>query len=339
MSFWDHLEVFRSSLFRVLGVLLVFMIIYFSILRLFFDSFVLGPTTSDFFLYRWIPYFKSDFHIDIININVASQFMTHVSTSFWFALVTAFPFVIWELWRFVSPALYTNEKRPIRFAFSFGTGMFYLGCLVGYCIVFPFTFRFLTEYELSADITNQISLNSYMGTFLMMIFVMGIVFEMPLLIWVLSRIGLVNKQMLRKYRRHAIVALLILAAIITPSGDPFTLTVVFVPLYLLFELGIVLARPAEKEEDDDEEPAPADSKPEDNPSDDTPAEPDNETPAESDNNTPAEPEPTEPQAESVPEQQDLFSGQQDLFSGQQDYSYEQDIFSTAHPSEDTSEQP
>ena len=253
MSFWDHLEVFRGTLFRVFGVLLAFMIIYFFIMKLFFNDFVLGPTSSDFFLYKLIPYFKSDFHVDIININVASQFMTHVTTSFWFALVTAFPFLMWELWRFVSPALYNNEKRPIRFAFTFGTGMFYLGCVIGYCIVFPFTFRFLTEYELSADITNQISLNSYMGTFLMMIFVMGIVFELPLLIWVLSRIGLVTKQMLRKYRRHAIVALMLLAAIITPSGDPFTLTVVFVPLYLLFELGIVLARNEKKDDEEDED--------------------------------------------------------------------------------------
>lgn len=251
MTFWDHLEVFRGAALRIVGVLLVLMVGTFTLMTKFYDPFVLGPTTDKFFLYRLLPNFHGEFHVDIININVASQFLTHVSTSFWFALVLAFPYVIWEIWRFVSPALYNNEKRPVRFAFLFGTGMFYLGCAVGYCVVFPFTFRFLTEYQLSADIVNQISLNSYMSNFLTLVFVMGLVFEMPLLIWLLSNMGIIDKSFLRKYRRHAIVILVILAAIITPSGDPFTLTVVFTPLYLLYELGILLARKPDPEDDDD----------------------------------------------------------------------------------------
>ena len=252
MTFWDHLEVFRGGALRIVGVLLVLMVGTFSLMTQFYDSFVLGPTTSDFFLYKLLPNFKGEYHVDIININVASQFLIHVSTSFWFALVLAFPFVIWEIWRFISPALYTQEKRPVRFAFLFGTGMFYLGCAVGYCIVFPFTFRFLTEYQLSAEITNQISLNSYMSNFLTLVFVMGIVFEMPLLIWLLSNIGIIDKSFLRQYRRHAVVILLILAAVITPSGDPFTLTVVFVPLYALYELGILLARKPDSEDESED---------------------------------------------------------------------------------------
>ena len=125
--------------------------------------------------------------------------MTHVTTSFWLALVLSFPILIWELWKFVSPALYKNESRPVGFAFLFGTGMFYLGCLISYCIIFPFMFRFLTEYELSSEITNQINLNSYMHNFLMMIFVIGLVFELPLLIWVLSKLGIIDRSFLRKY--------------------------------------------------------------------------------------------------------------------------------------------
>ena len=117
-----------------------------------------------------------------------------------------------------------------------------LVCAVGYGVVFPFTFRFLTEYQVSTEIVNQISLNSYMGNFLMMVFVMGLVFEIPLLAWVLSAIGVVNKSFLKKYRRHAVVVLLILAAVITPTGDPFTLMVVFLPLYLLYELSIKVVR-------------------------------------------------------------------------------------------------
>lgn len=253
LSFWGHLEVLRWALFRVAVALVILMVACFVAMPYVFDSFVLGPTTSDFFLYRWLgqfsrllPFFDGfadeQFKVDIININVASQFMTHMTTSFWFALVLIFPYLIYEIWKFVSPALFPHEKKSIGFAFSFGTVMFFLGCALGYCLVFPFTFRFLTNYTISANIVNQISLNSYMNNFLMMIFIMGVVFELPLLIWVLSNMGMVNRAFLKQYRRHAIVVLMILAAVITPSGDPFTLMVVFLPLYCLYELGIRLAR-------------------------------------------------------------------------------------------------
>ena len=262
-TFWGHLEVLRWALVRVAVVVFVAMVGWFIVMPDIFKPFVLGPTTSDFFLYRllgvlggWIPFlpdFSNDaYRVDIININVASQFMTHITTSFWFALVTAFPYLIYEIWKFISPALYDNEKGSIGLAFTFGTGMFYLGCAVGYTVIFPFTFRFLTEYQLSAEITNQISLNSYMGTFLMMVFVMGLVFEIPLLAWVMSKLGLIDKEFLVKYRRHAVVVMLILAAAITPTGDPFTLSIVFIPLYLLYELAIRIVRSGEIEEEDEE---------------------------------------------------------------------------------------
>jgi len=253
LTFWGHLEVLRWSIFRVGIVVILAMIGWFIVMPDIFKPFVLGPTTSEFFLYKWLgslgdifpflPDFSNDdYHVDIININVASQFMTHITTSFWFALVTAFPYLIYEIWKFISPALYDNEKGSLRMAFLFGTAMFYLGCAVGYGVIYPFTFRFLTEYQLSAEITNQISLNSYMGTFLMMVFIMGIVFEMPLLAWVLSRLGLISQDFLKSYRRHAVAVLLILAAAITPTGDPFTLAIVFIPLYLLYELSIKVVR-------------------------------------------------------------------------------------------------
>lgn len=144
------------------------------------------------------PDFSNDhFSVELININVASQFLTHISTSFWFALVLIFPYLTFEIWRFVQPALFDNEKKSVGLAFAFGTFMFFLGCAVGYFLVFPFTFRFLTEYQLSPLITNQISLTSYMGNFLMLIFVMGIVFELPLLAWLLSKLGLVTKTFFR----------------------------------------------------------------------------------------------------------------------------------------------
>lgn len=252
MTFWSHLEELRRSLFRMAGVLLAAMIGCFAAMPYLFDRVILAPTTSDFPLYRWLsalgggsswlPDFGGEFAVKIINYNVASQFLTHIGTSFWLALLLTFPYLIYEVWRFVCPALFPNERRNVAFAFLCGTLLFFAGCTVGYGVVFPFTFRFLTEYRLSEAIANQISLDSYMGNFLMMIFLMGLVFELPLLVWLLSRLGLVSRSLLKTYRRHAVVVLLVLAALITPSGDPFTLLVVFLPVYLLYELGIRLCR-------------------------------------------------------------------------------------------------
>lgn len=261
MTFWEHLDVLRMSLFHILGFVLVAFIGCFIAMPYIFDPVILGPTTSNFFLYKFFaslghlpfaPDFSDDnFHVDIININVASQFMTHMSTAFWLALVITFPIIMWEIWKFVRPALLPNEKSNISLAFTSGTFMFFLGCAVGYCIVFPLTFRFLTQYRIGDEIQNQINLNSYINMFLMLIFVMGLVFELPLLAWILSKLGLVNKAFLRKYRSYAVVVLLVLAAVITPSGDPFTLMVVFLPLYLLYELSIKVVRDAPPQEEDE----------------------------------------------------------------------------------------
>ena len=252
-SFWEHLDDLRHTLFRVVVALFVCVAVSFFAMPYVFDRFVLGPTTSDFFLYRWlgalgtrIPFLPdfsdSSFAVDIININVASQFMTHISTSFWFALVLVFPYLIYQIWLFVRPALYPKEIRNVRSAFLFGTVMFFAGCAVGYCIVFPFTFRFLVEYQLSASIVNQINLSSYISNFVMMVFVMGLVFELPILAWIMSSLGLINREFLVKYRKYAVVILLILAAVITPTGDPFTLMLVFLPLYLLYAISIRVVR-------------------------------------------------------------------------------------------------
>ena len=228
-----------------------------------YDQYVMGPTRADFFLYRYlcilttsipfIPDFCDEsFHIEIVNINLASQFFRHMSTSFWMALILTFPYLVFEIWRFVNPALYSHEKNKVRSACIFGTLMFFIGCFLGYSIIYPITFRFLSTYQLSPDIKNQISLDSYMDNFLMMIFIMGVMFELPLISWLLSKLGLVTRAFFRRYRRHAIVILLVLAAFITPSGDPFTLGVVFIPLYILYELSYFLVKEEEEEPEDEE---------------------------------------------------------------------------------------
>ncbi|MFT3994059.1 MAG: twin-arginine translocase subunit TatC [Dysgonomonas sp.] len=266
MSFWDHLEEFRWTLLRSIAALFVFTIIGFIFMPYLYDTVIMGPSRADFFLYRYLcsvsanmpfmPDFCDDnFHVDIINIQLASQFFRHMTTSFWLAVVLTFPYLVFEVWRFIRPALYISERKSVRWVFVFGTVMFFIGCTVGYVLVFPITFRFLATYQLSETIINQISLDSYMDNFLMLVFIMGLVFELPLVSWFLSQLGMLNRSFFKKYRRHAIVGLLVAAAFITPSGDPFTLSVVFFPLYFLYELSALFVKPAPQkglDSDDDD---------------------------------------------------------------------------------------
>ncbi|MDR1676576.1 MAG: twin-arginine translocase subunit TatC [Tannerella sp.] len=266
MSFWDHLEELRWTLFRSIFALFILAIAFFAFMRGdggIFPNVIMGPTRGDFLTYRLFcsvassfsflsEFCNTDFRIEIINIKLATQFFTHMTTSFWLALVCAFPYLMFEVWKFIRPALYENEKKNVRWVFLFGTGMFFIGCAVGYFLVFPMTLRFLATYEIYDAINEQVSLDSYMDNFLMLIFIMGIIFEMPLLSWLMSKLGLLHRGFFNRYRRHAVVVLLILAALITPSGDPFTLSLVFVPLYALYELSAFFVKPAPKEEDDDE---------------------------------------------------------------------------------------
>lgn len=262
MSFWDHLEALRWTLFRCILALLVFTIASFSVMRYLFDHVIMAPCYGDFATYRlmckvtssvsFLPDFCDPaFKVNIVNIKLATQFFTHMSSSFWLALLLTFPYLVYEVWKFIRPALYENEMKSLRWVFSFGTVMFFIGCSVGYFIVFPMTLRFLATYELSAAISEQVSLESYMDNFLMMIFIMGLVFEMPLLSWLLSQIGILNRSFFRTYRRYAIVGLLVAAAFITPSGDPFTLSLVFFPLYSLYELSAFFVKKAPEEAGDD----------------------------------------------------------------------------------------
>ena len=260
MSFWDHLEELRWTLFRSVFALLIFTVAGFFVLPYLFDSVILKPCYSDFYTYKWmckvsalLPFFPDfcdqHFYVETVNIKLATQFFTHMSTSFYLALLLTFPYLVYEIWLFISPALYPNEKKNTKGAFLGGTVMFFIGCAVGYFLVFPMTLRVLATWEISKTIGHQVSLESYMDYFLMMIFMMGIVFELPLLSWLLSQIGILKRSFFRKYRRYAVVALLIAVAVITPSGDPFTLAVVFFPIYGLYELSAFVVKKDPPEEE------------------------------------------------------------------------------------------
>ena len=243
----------KTTKILVIAVVVVALAIAaFSVMPWMFDNVILAPCDGDFVLYKAFDsiskamggngFQTAGFRVELINIKLASQFYIHISTSFWLALALSFPITLYLLWTFVSPALYPNEKRGAKMAFLLGNVMFFLGVAVGYFVIFPVTLRFLADYHVSSRVPNQISLESYIDTFMMLIFVMGMVFEMPLLAWLLSRAGLLRRSVFRKFRKHAAVALLLLAAIITPTGDPFTLMLVFLPIYLLYELSALLVK-------------------------------------------------------------------------------------------------
>jgi len=259
MSFWDHLEELRWTLLRVIIVLIIFTIVGFIFMPWIFDRVILAPAQPDFFLYtgmcklsKFIPLLRDfcnlDFTVSMINIELTAQFLRHLTTSFWLAILLICPYILFEIWKFISPALYEHEKRNVRWVFLFGSIMFFIGCFVGYAVIFPIILRFLYTYSLSDIIQNQLSLDSYMNNFLTLALIMGLVFEMPLISWLLSQIGILKKSFFRKYRRHAIMVLLTAAALITPTGDPFTLSLVFFPMYGLYELSVLLVKADNPEE-------------------------------------------------------------------------------------------
>ena len=254
MTFWEHLDELRKVLFRSAIVIVALMAGIFMAKDFVFDKVVFAPINSDFALYKLIDKVLvmmgmptlPEFKLSLINIDLSAQFFIHISTTFYFALVLSVPFIVYQLWKFVSPALYDNEKRAAKGAFAFAGVLFLLGVLVGYYLIFPLTLRFLGTYQVSLEVANQISLQSYISMFTWLILIMGVVFEMPSLAVILSRIGILTKSFLKKYRRHAFIVMLVLVAFITPSGDPFTLMAVGLPLYGLYELSILVCRDIDK---------------------------------------------------------------------------------------------
>lgn len=254
MTFWDHVDDLRSMLLRAVGLVGIVAVGIWIALPSMMDSVILAPARPDFITYRAlervaaltgaVPDFATSAStLSIINIRLASQFFIHASLSLWLAVVVAFPALIMLLWGFVSPGLHPSEKRGARRAFALGTVMFYLGVVTGYLLVFPLTLRFLADYSLSDSIANTLSLDSYMDNFLTLTLMMGLLFELPAVAWLLGKAGVLTRRVFSRYRRHAIVALMAIAAVITPSGDPFTLMAVFIPVYMLWELSEMLVPP------------------------------------------------------------------------------------------------
>jgi len=239
MTFWDHLDELRSVIIRSVVVTVVAAAVAFCLKEQLFEI-VLAPRTSDFITYRLMG--VEPFSIHLMNTGLTEQFMIHLKTAMYAGVLVALPYIVYLLFGFVAPALYDNERKYATLLCTSGYLMFMLGTLLNYFLIFPLTVKFLGTYQVSPDVANMLTLQSYMDTLLMMNLVMGIIFELPVVSWILGRMGLVNAQMMRAMRRHAVVAILVVAAIITPTTDAFTLFIVALPIWLLYELSIFIVR-------------------------------------------------------------------------------------------------
>lgn len=239
LTFWDHLDVLRSSLIRMAVAVAVLAVAAFVLKEQLFNV-VLAPRSSDFVTYRLLG--VTPFHLHLMNTGLTEQFMIHMRTALYAGLLAASPYVLYELFRFVSPGLYQNERRYAGWIVGAAYVMFLVGTLVNYFVVFPLTVRFLGTYQVSPDVANMLTLQSYVDTLLGMSLVMGMVFELPVVCGLMGRMGLLTDQWMNDYRRHAIVAILVVTAIITPTTDVFTLFVVALPIYLLYEVSIWIVR-------------------------------------------------------------------------------------------------
>lgn len=247
LSFGGHLEVLRQMLFRILGVTFVFSCIIFCFKSQTFDI-LLAPSDSSFITYRSVenlinkfdPSFRfDDFDIDLIATDLSSQFVTHISTSIYLGLLCASPLIMYELFRFVSPALLENERRYSTKIVMSIYALFLMGVLMSYYVLFPISFRFLGTYSVAEKVHCMITLDSYISTFTSLTLLMGIVFQLPVIAFILAKMGILNTSIMAKYRKHALILIMLVAAIITPP-DIMTLILVSLPLYLLYEISLVI---------------------------------------------------------------------------------------------------
>lgn len=251
LTFWDHLDELRGTLFRIVIVVVGCMLLAFCFKDELFGI-VLAPKHADFYIYRLFDYIgklfgisdleAENFNMHLINTQLSGQFMMHMSVSFYAGIILASPYIIYQLFRFVSPALYENERKYSLRVVTWGYLLFILGVLFCYFIVFPFTFRFLALYQVSSEVENTIQLASYLDTLTMLSLMMGILFEIPILSWLFAKLGFLTARFMTTYRKHALVISMIAAAIITPTSDAFTMLLVTLPITALYEASIIIVR-------------------------------------------------------------------------------------------------
>jgi sec-independent protein translocase protein TatC len=250
MSFLEHLEELRWHIIRSVLAIVILMIVAFIFKNIIFDKIILAPQNSQFITNRLFcqlgEYFDTDAlcintkPLNLINIKMSGQLTTHITVSLIAGLILAFPVILWEFWQFFKPALKPSEARYAQGAVFAASMLFFVGVCFGFFILAPLSIHFLSTYEISADVVNQINVRSYIGTLTSLCLATGLVFELPIIAFFLTKIGIITPTFMRKYRKHAIVVIFIVAAIITPP-DVFSQTLVAIPLLILYEVSILIS--------------------------------------------------------------------------------------------------
>lgn len=257
MTFFDHIDALRGHLIRSAIAVMVLAIVAFVNKYILFDVILFGPTRLDFWSYELLckisyklagtdEYCIKDMGFVLSNINMSGQFTEHLFISIIAGLVLAFPYILWELWRFIKPALNKKEMRYARGLVTFSSILFFLGILFGYFFLAPLSINFLGSYRVSDKVSNEINLESYTSFISTLTFATGLVFEMPILVYFLSKIGILGSRWMKKNRKYAVVVILVLAGLLTPSPDIASQVLMFIPLYGLYELSIFVARSVER---------------------------------------------------------------------------------------------
>lgn len=262
MTFFEHLDALRPHLVRSIAAIFIFAIAAFFCKDLIIGKVLMGPQSVDFPLNRLFNYLAenwgmeglklNEYNLNLINTSITGQFNLHMKISFATALSLAIPYTTWELWRFIKPALTSKELKSSRMFVFYVSLCFFTGLFFGYFVITPLTLSFFAGHVVSSEIVNMIDISSYLSTVVGTSLACGLLFQLPLLVYFLSRMGLLSSGFMRRYRKHAIVGLLIISAIITPP-DPYSLIMVVMPLYGLYELGIMLAVRVEKKRAKEEE--------------------------------------------------------------------------------------
>jgi sec-independent protein translocase protein TatC len=252
MSFLDHLEELRWHVVKSVAAIFICSILGFVFVEWVFEHILFAPSRIDFPTFKWLCQLGKlvgaeeslcvkPFAAKIQNRTMTGQFMMSITASFVIGLIVAFPYVFWQLWSFIKPGLHMKEKQSTRGVVFFVSFLFLLGCSFGYYILSPMTIWFLSTYTVSAQIVNQFDITSYVGTVVSMVLGCGLLFQFPIVVYFLTKVGMLTPQFMRKFRKHAIVGIVIASAVITPSSDPFTLMLVALPLYFLFEISIFIS--------------------------------------------------------------------------------------------------
>lgn len=249
MSFFDHIEILRWHLIRSAIAIVLFTILSFAFYDILFDTIIMGPKRPDFWTYRMMCQIGEHFDLGpdfcitnipgkIINTQLAGQFTLQINSSLLMGVVLGFPYLLWEVWRFVKPALHDKEKKSASGFVFYATMLFLIGISFGYFIIAPLSVNFLSNYQVSEVIENTITIDSYLSSVATLTLGTGIVFELPIVIYILSKLGIMTPKFMKEQRRYAIVLILLISAIVTPTPDILTMLTVSFPLFLLYEISI-----------------------------------------------------------------------------------------------------